>query len=258
MEKKELAELNRHNGERLTYARRRLLEIIRKRKLRDFCERNGLSNITYFNLAYGKIRPTYRVMSESCNVIPVIEWLFYTDEKLPYEPMIVPVWKGTAENSLLFQNHYDEYMQILKRLGIAENLAAKIFDSRKNNPAPEILRSVCEIANPVDFFRDTEGKEEPVQNCNAERGDIIILDGELYFVISVRKKEGLFAYIAPVRKKDYEDGIKLEGTRTNGVVIPEIVMHKLSKNQQDGYIYIESCPEETTHKVLNMFRRILR
>lgn len=244
---------------RITYARRRLLKLIEQRKLRRFCEDNGLNHCTYFKLAYGKQAVTYKVMSDSCAVIPVIEWLFYTDENLPYEPVLIPRWKCGWGRSLFVRKHSEEYMAIAEKYGLSTTVMMNVLAMKRTYPSPEFIRMLCDQENPIVFFVENEDDVKMMRQGNVpERGDIIISDGQLFFVVARRKKKTNQFFLSPVRSSEYTDGTELEDTKTKGVVRPEIVIMDWDNDKMREQLFVERCNEKITKKVMAMFRMLVR
>ena len=93
--------------ERITYAQEKIIHLIEERKLRQWCMDNGLQHAAVYRLALGELNPSYKNICNMVHLIAPIEWLFYTDEKLPYEPKTVPQWNSDNKCKFIKEHKLD-------------------------------------------------------------------------------------------------------------------------------------------------------
>ena len=240
--------------ERITYAQEKIIHLIEGRKLRQWCMENGLQHAAVYRLGIGELIPSYKNICSMSHLIAPIEWLFYTDEKLPYEPQVVPQWNYNERSRFVKKHKYD-YKEVAKKHGITELSAYNICVAGRAKPSLAFIRECCRDTNPIDFFTDGE---EPVgsETFIPDRGDIINIQGNILFVLS--KKESSendgFITVCPVTKQA-ENAHELSGTKTQGFVNPKnIQTYVLAPRCQANFI--ETAPEKITQKVLEKTRKI--
>lgn len=170
--------------ERPTYAQKRLLDLVERRQLKKWCEQNDLNHSTVYRYASGSLVPSYRTMTELSSLIPPIEWLFYIDEKLPYEAVVVPVRDMTKPCKFCLEHRFD-FKQIAKKYDLSYQNAYEVFYTQRYLPSIEIMRKLSVDVNPIEFFINAEQNFEAVET--ATRGDIISWSAEKFFVISSKK-----------------------------------------------------------------------
>ena len=170
--------------ERITYAQDRLIALIEERKLRRWCLDNGLTHSVTYRLALGEQLPTYKIIASMCHLISPIEWLFYTDETLPFEPKLLPQWTCKTPSKYVKQHRYD-YKTIAQKYELERMNAYNIFVSYRATPTPGFIRKLCEDGiNPIDFFTDGEFEIKSLKEFIPERGDIVSVEGKIIIVIS--------------------------------------------------------------------------
>ena len=84
--------MGKERPERITYAQKKLLDLIDRRELRSWCAEHNLPHTTVYRLALGESIATYAMICSMVHLIPPAEWIYYTDEKIPYEVKTVPAW----------------------------------------------------------------------------------------------------------------------------------------------------------------------
>lgn len=205
--------------ERITYAQKKLLDLIKKRQLKQWCIENNLPHSTVHRIAIGESSPTYIQISSMCHLIAPIEWLFYTDEELPYKPETVPQWTRAVPCKYVTE-HQSDFKDIAEKYGMSLTTAYATFSTKILNPTPIFIRAACAEVNPIEFFTASENLS-PELNFIPEQGDIIQVEEKLLFVISKKEaneKSGFYTccLIIPENKM----GIKLENTNTTGFICP--------------------------------------
>ena len=58
--------MNKICPERITYAQKKLIDLIDKRQLKQWCDNNGLSHSAMYRIAIGDRYPTYSIISSIC------------------------------------------------------------------------------------------------------------------------------------------------------------------------------------------------
>lgn len=234
--------------ERITYAQEKIIHLIEERKLRQWCMDNGLQHAAVYRLALGELNPSYKNICNMVHLIAPIEWLFYTDEKLPYEPKTVPQWN--PDNKCKFiKEHKLDYQEVAKKYGISELSAYNICVAGRAKPSLAFIRECCKDTNPIDFFTDCEEIEEPKQ-FTPDRGDIINIQGNILFVLSRKKdvEKDSYLTVCPIVKQD-EDVIELTDLKIKGFVnAKNIQTYKLGARCKASFI--ETASKDITKKIL--------
>lgn len=250
--------------ERITYAQERIIHLIENRKLRQWCLENGLQHAAVYRLGIGELSPSYKNICSMSHLIAPIEWLFYTDEKLPYEAQVVPQWNPNEKSKFVKEHKYD-YKEVAKKYGITELSAYNILVAFRAKPSLAFIRECCKDTNPIDFFID--GEEAPAPKTFVpERGDIINIQGNVLFVLSKKfskksdsendenNKNDAYITVCPVIKQS-ENALELSGTKTKGFINSKnIQTYILAPRCQANFI--ETATEEITQKILEQARSI--
>lgn len=242
---------------RLTYAQAKLITLIEERKLRRWCLDNGLIHSAIYRLAFGEKLPTYRIIASMCHLISPIEWLFYTDEKLPFEPSVLPKWTCENPSKYVKQHRYD-YKTIALKYDLDRMNAYNTFVSYRASPTPAFIRRLSEEGiNPTEFFTDGEAEIKSLKEYIPARGDIVSVEGKLLFVISKEesnKKHKTFSGSLVCAEDEY--GIKLENSMTKGTVRTDMLQSFPITNNCIRTL-IEKMPFDFTEKVLEKIREEL-
>lgn len=169
--------------ERITYAQEKLIKLIEERKLRKWCLENGLSHSTIYKLATGEKLPSYPIVCSMSHLIPPVEWLFYTDEKIPYEAQtVLPLEPG--KECRYVAAHKKDYREMAKKYGLTEIQAYNIIIGRKK-PNLGFIRQTCGEVDPIEFFIPSDEAEEKI--TAPERGDIASINGKNFLVLSEKE-----------------------------------------------------------------------
>lgn len=243
--------------DRLTYAQARLIPLIEERKLRRWCMDNGLTHVAVYRLALGEQLPTYRIIASMCHLIAPIEWLYYTDEKLPFEPELLPQWTCENPSRYVMQHRYD-YKTVAHKYSLDTMNAYNIFVSHRSNPTPALIRKICEDGtNPVEFFTAGDGETKPLKEFVPERGDIVSVEGKIILTVSrAESSERHKSFSGCMILAKSEDGVKMEGCVTRGTVRTDMLW---------SFPLIPTCPRtliekmtpEFTERVMEEVRREL-
>ncbi len=243
--------------ERITYAQEKLIALIEQRKLRQWCMDNALNHSAFYRIALGEAQPTYRTVASTSHLIAPIEWLFFTDEKLPFSPKIVPQWN--CEDTCAFViKHKNDYREVAKRYGIGENAMYNLCVARRTKPGLTFIRECCKDTNPIEFFtagniRETKMYEE---GFYPDRGDIVNMLENPIFVLSKRqfaKKSGNIVGCPVIAQS--ETGIELKGLATKGFVVCED-LRTFTLGARARPKFIETANEKLIEKTLSSVRKI--
>lgn len=241
--------------ERITYAQEKIIKLIEDRKLRQWCMDNGLEHSAIYRIGIGEQAPTYKTLCQIVHLIAPVEWLFYTDEKLPYKPQLVPQWDSSKKSKFIKAHRYD-YKDVAKKYGISELSAYNMCVASRAMPGLAFIRECCRDTNPIDFFIDGEEPQVP-KSFAPDRGDIINIKENLALVLSKKEDIEQTGYITcvPIVAKDNK-GIELAGTKTKGFAVAKnITTYLLSSKCQASYI--ETVSKEILLCVLLQARNIL-
>ena len=167
-------------SQRITYAQKKLRELVEKRQLRSWCEENNLEHSAIYRIAMGSQIPTYKIISSMVDLIPPAEWLYFTDEIIPYEVRTVSKWDSNQICIFLLKNR-KSYRELAAKYDIPVSIAQNIFVHYRTKMSLAMMRKFAEVVDPVEFFiTDSSMAEEYVP----EKGDIIRLSGKSWLVLS--------------------------------------------------------------------------
>ena len=136
---------------RVTYAQKKLLDLLQERKLKSWCEEKNVPHATLYKLATGNMVPSFIVMSSLVPYFAPAEWVYFTDEDIPYEVRILEVW-NPDDTSLFIKKHKYDYMEVEKKYEISETNARNIFVNRRANITLLQMRKMAKDVNPEEFF----------------------------------------------------------------------------------------------------------
>ena len=136
---------------RVTYAQKKLLDLLQERKLKSWCEEKNVPHATLYKLATGNMVPSFIVMSSLVPYFAPAEWVYFTDEDIPYEVRTLEVW-NPDDTSLFIKKHKYDYMEVEKKYEISEINARNIFVNRRANITLLQMRKMTKDVNPEEFF----------------------------------------------------------------------------------------------------------
>lgn len=206
--------------DKVTYARQFLLDLLEKRRLRAWCQESGALHVAMFKIAKGFMVPTYAVMCRLLPFVPPAQWVYFTDEEIPYETRALPEWRPEDVSSFV-RTHKHDWKEISHKYGISESLANNIFVSHRARPTYSLIRNARNEVNPEEFF--TEGDLDDDGRFYPERGDIVAIQGRTVLVLSTEKRNREMSSITAFDMKgsevDYNTLRTIHYVRT----VPELV-----------------------------------
>lgn len=174
--------------ERITFAQKKLLVLSDDRALSKWSEDNNLDRTLMQKISKGKRIPTYKLMCQTCDIISPAEWVYFTDEKVPYQFQTVPKW-NVEEPSYFILKHREDWSEIGAKYGFDRIDAYNLFCTLRLRPSFVIIRQFLNDVNPIEFFCNQEYLSTKLQY--PDTGDIILHKKEEYFVISSSEQNKL-------------------------------------------------------------------
>lgn len=240
--------------ERITYAQVKLIKLVEERKLRRWCLDNGLTHSAIYRLALGEQIPTYRIIAAMSHLISPIEWLFFTDEKLPYEPVLLPQWQCKEPCKYVIAHRYD-YKTIAEKYKLKQNNAFNIFVAYRANPTPAFIRELCSEVNPVDFFTSGTEQIKSLKDFVPDRGDIVSVEGKIVLVITRQdSNEKNKNFTGCTILSESAEGIELHNSVTKGKACP-YDLQSFAITHLVPRTLIEKLPSDFTQKVLEQVKK---
>ena len=80
------------SSNRITYAQQKLLVLVEARQLRSWCLESNLPHASLYKLAVGQSVPSFKAIRYLVPYFALDEWLFFTDEEIPYPIRTLPEW----------------------------------------------------------------------------------------------------------------------------------------------------------------------
>lgn len=136
---------------RVTYAQKKLLDLLQERKLKSWCEERNVPHATLYKLATGNMVSSFIVMSSLVPYFAPAEWVYFTDEEIPYEVKTLETW-NPEDTSLFIKKHKHDYMEVAKKYEISKTNARNIFVNRRANITLLQMRKMAKDVNPEEFF----------------------------------------------------------------------------------------------------------
>lgn len=190
-------------ADRITYAQKRFRDLLEQSKFKSWCVENNLPYELLHKIAIGERVPTYKLMCQTCDVIPPAEWLYFTDEEIPYKVQTVPKW-DVEQDSFFIQIHKSDYKEICKKYDLEQMDGYNLFCMKRLRPSMVIIRKFLKDIDPILFFIGTEEVNKILEY--PEAGDIITAQNKQYFTVSKKsfneEKQKIIA--APVIAKEIQ------------------------------------------------------
>ena len=173
-------------NEKMTYAVKFLNELVASRKLKGFCETNGLSHPSLYRIAIGTSVPTYAIICQLLPCIPVTDWFYFDGEEIPYPRKTINEWNPEDIPAFVRQHKHD-YLEVAEKYGITETFARNLFVNHRARPSLTLVRNAAlDGINPVEFF--TEGDIKDDGKFYPERGDVVSISGKTMLVLTKQKQ----------------------------------------------------------------------
>ena len=170
-----------NENDRLTYARAKLMQLVQERRLRAWCKENNLPHATMYKLAVGSSIPTFTMISSLLPYFAPAEWVYFTDEEIPYEFHTLPAWNPDDYSAFLFRHKHD-WRDIAQKYGFTTENARNVFVNRRANVTLLQLRKMAKDVNPEEFFTPPADGNTGLFYPN--RGDIVTFAGKQMLVLS--------------------------------------------------------------------------
>ncbi len=91
-------------SERISYARKALLDLVEKRELRAWCMERDLPHSSIYKVAVGTDIPSYILVCQMLPYFSPAEWVYFTDEEIPYKHEPLPAF-NPKEFSVFIKKH---------------------------------------------------------------------------------------------------------------------------------------------------------
>ncbi|MCQ2588972.1 MAG: hypothetical protein MJ179_00970 [Treponema sp.] len=184
-------------SERITYAQKKFRDLLEQSKFKSWCSENNSPYELLHKIAIGERVPTYKLMCQTCDIIPPAEWLYFTDEKIPYKVQTVPKW-DVEQESFFIKAHKADYKEICKKYNLEQIDGYNLFCMKRLRPSMVIIRKFIKDIDPILFFIGT--KEVTTILEYPEAGEIITAQNKQYFCVSKKSfnEEKQKIIVAPV------------------------------------------------------------
>jgi hypothetical protein len=213
---------------KITYAQEKLLRLIEERQLKKWCFQHNYDHTLMHKIAKGERIPTYRLMCETCDVISPAEWIYFTEEEIPYTVQTVPKW-DVNQVCYFLKEHKADYMQIAKQFGLEKNDAYSLFVSYRLRPNLKLLRLFVKQINPIYFFCDKAELYDKI--VYPDSGEVVLFNEKKYFIIT-SKENNKKTKTAVVCTMDENDKVNIHDIKTISLsLIPGTVEIKINKNK---------------------------
>ena len=187
---------------RMTYAQKKLMDLVEQRALKKWCVERGLPHATLYKLAVGSSIPTFTQISSLLPYFAPAEWVYYTDEEIQYEFHTLPAW-SPSETSLFLQKHKHDWRDIAQKYGFATENARNIFVNRRANVTLLQLRKMAKAVNPEEFF--IPPADGNIGLFYPDRGDIVTFAGKQMLVLTEHEENKKHSYFIGVENTEPVD-----------------------------------------------------
>lgn len=207
--------MNKEIPERITYAQKRLIIMIQKRELRSWCLEHNLEHASLYRIALGEKVATYKIVSSLVHLIPPAEWIYYIDEKIPYELKTVPIWDSSKNCSFILK-HKTDWQEVSKKYDVPLESCRNLFVNHRAKPSLLQIRKFALDTDPIEFFTEGDFVED---TYIPERGDVVSISGKIVLVLSkqeynIENKAIMCTYI----EESCKNGMKIENSEISGEI----------------------------------------
>ncbi len=195
-------------SERITYAQKKFRDLLEQSKFKSWCSENNFPYELLHKIAIGERVPTYKLMCQTCDIIPPAEWLYFTDEKIPYKVQTVPKW-NVEQESFFIKAHKADYKEICKKYDLEQIDGYNLFCMKRLRPSMVIIRKFIKDIDPILFFIGTEEVTTILDTTileYPEAGEIITAQNKQYFTVSKKSfnEEKQKIIVTPVIAKEIQ------------------------------------------------------
>lgn len=207
--------MNKEIPARITYAQKRLIIMIQKRELRSWCLEHNLEHASLYRIALGEKVATYKIVSSLVHLIPPAEWIYYIDEKIPYELKTVPIWDSSKNCSFILK-HKTDWQEVSKKYDVPLESCRNLFVNHRAKPSLLQIRKFALDTDPIEFFTEGDFVED---TYIPERGDVVSIYGKKVLVLSkqeynIKNKAIMCTYI----EESCKNGMKIENSEISGEI----------------------------------------
>lgn len=207
--------MNKEIPARITYAQKRLIIMIQKRELRSWCLEHNLEHASLYRIALGEKIATYKIVSSLVHLIPPAEWIYYIDEKIPYELKTVPIWDSSKNCSFILK-HKTDWQEVSKKYDVPLESCRNLFVNHRAKPSLLQIRKFALDTDPIEFFTEGDFVED---TYIPERGDVVSISGKKVLVLSkqeynIENKAIMCMHI----EESCKNGMKFENSEISGEI----------------------------------------
>lgn len=125
------------SSNRITYAQQKLLALVEARQLRSWCLKSNIPHASLYKLAVGQSVPTFKAISYLVPYFALDEWLFFTDEEIPYPIRTLPEWNPDDTSVfiliwILFMSYMAWIMMMLLMPNLKDERSRMLLTGTKN------------------------------------------------------------------------------------------------------------------------------
>ena len=125
------------SSNRITYAQKKLLALLEARQLRSWCLESNIPHTSLYKLAVGQSVPTFKAISYLVPYFALDEWLFFTDEDIPYSIRTLPEWNPDDTSVfiliwILFMSYMAWIMMMLLMPNLKDEWSRMLLTGTKN------------------------------------------------------------------------------------------------------------------------------
>ncbi|MCQ2584468.1 MAG: hypothetical protein MJ185_02665 [Treponema sp.] len=239
---------------RITYVQKALQELIEKRELMSWCKERNLPRTTVYYVATGDELPPYALICKMLPYFSPAEWVYFTDEEIPYEHKTLPALDPKAF-SVFLKKHKLDYKDIAKKLDMTEVRAKNVFLHRRANLTLFQIRKLASEVNPEEFFIEAENPVEFL--FYPERGDIVSLSRKNILVLSTNKDNvANDCFIGTVLEEEKEGSLFIKGETTKGYISIQ-TLASFSYIRRNP-VLIDHASQESLDAALKIFQKVFK
>ena len=125
------------SSNRITYAQKKLLVLLEAHQLRSWCLESNIPHASLYKLAVGQSVPTFKAISYLVPYFALDEWLFFTDEEIPYPIRTLPEWNPDDTSVfiliwILFMSYMAWIMMMLLMPNLKDERSRMLLTGTKN------------------------------------------------------------------------------------------------------------------------------